>query len=90
MKRVVSLRARSPNRGASRFFATPRNCFVLFGDYVGGRYSVWSPVGCLPLALQYGVRPVRDLLKGARAMDFHFRDAPLAENLPVVLDAQDV
>jgi glucose-6-phosphate isomerase len=56
-----------------------------FGDYVGGRYSVWSPVGCLPLALQYGVRPVRDLLKGARAMDLHFRDAPLAENLPVVL-----
>ena len=56
-----------------------------FGDYVGGRYSVWSPVGCLPLALQYGVRPVRDFLKGARAMDSHFRDAPLAENLPVVL-----
>ena len=56
-----------------------------FGDYVGGRYSVWSPVGCLPLALQYGVRPVRDFLRGARAMDSHFRDAPLAENLPVVL-----
>jgi len=56
-----------------------------FGDYVGGRYSVWSPVGCLPLALQYGVRPVRELLRGARAMDVHFRDAPLRENLPVLL-----
>ena len=56
-----------------------------FGDYVGGRYSVWSPVGCLPLALQYGVRPVRELLRGARAMDTHFREAPLHENLPVVL-----
>ena len=56
-----------------------------FGDYVGGRYSVWSPVGCLPLALQYGVRPVRELLRGARAMDFHFREAPLHKNLPVVL-----
>ena len=56
-----------------------------FGDYVGGRYSVWSPVGCLPLALQYGVRPVRELLRGARAMDLHFRDAPLHKNLPVVL-----
>ena len=56
-----------------------------FGDYVGGRYSVWSPVGCLPLALQYGVRPVRELLRGARAMDTHFRDAPLHKNLPVVL-----
>ena len=56
-----------------------------FGDYVGGRYSVWSPGGCLPLALPYGGRPVRDLLKGARAMDLHFRDAPLSENLPVVL-----
>ena len=56
-----------------------------FGDYVGGRYSVWSPVGCLPLALQYGVRPVRELLRGARAMDTHFRNAPLHKNLPVVL-----
>ncbi|CAH0375913.1 unnamed protein product [Pelagomonas calceolata] len=56
-----------------------------FGDYVGGRYSVWSPVGCLPLALQYGVRPVRELLRGARAMDLHFREAPLSENLPVLL-----
>ena len=56
-----------------------------FGDYVGGRYSVWSPVGCLPLALQYGVRPVRELLRGARAMDTHFREAPLHKNLPVLL-----
>jgi glucose-6-phosphate isomerase len=56
-----------------------------FGDYVGGRYSVWSPVGCLPLALQYGVRPVREFLRGAREMDRHFRDAPLHKNLPVVL-----
>jgi glucose-6-phosphate isomerase len=63
--------------GCERVFA--------FGDYVGGRYSVWSPVGCLPLALQYGVRPVREFLRGARAMDFHFREAPLHKNLPVVL-----
>ena len=63
--------------GCERVFA--------FGDYVGGRYSVWSPVGCLPLALQYGVRPVREFLRGAREMDLHFRDAPLHKNLPVVL-----
>ena len=42
-------------------------------------------MGCLPLALQYGVRPVRELLRGARAMDTHFREAPLHKNLPVVL-----
>ena len=56
-----------------------------FGGYVGGRYSVWSPVGALPLALQYGPEPVRALLKGAHAMDRHFKETPLLRNLPVLL-----
>ena len=55
-----------------------------FGVYVGGRYSVWSPVGVLPLALQYGPEPVRAFLKGAHAMDRHFKEAPLLQNLPVL------
>ena len=44
-----------------------------------------SPVGVLPLALQYGMAPLREFLGGAHAMDLHFKSAPLEKNLPVLL-----
>jgi len=66
------------------FGIAPENVFA-FGDYVGGRFSVHSPVGVLPLALQYGMAPLREFLAGAHAMDVHFKSAPLEENLPVLL-----
>ena len=55
-----------------------------FEDWVGGRYSVWGPIG---LALMLGVGPDRfdQFLAGGRAMDAHFRTAPLAQNMPVML-----
>lgn len=55
-----------------------------FWPWVGGRYSVWSAVG-LPVALSAGMEAFRALLAGARAMDRHFRSAPLAANLPVLM-----
>lgn len=55
-----------------------------FWDWVGGRYSVWSAIG-LSVALSVGGAHFRAFLNGARAMDQHFRNAPLAENLPVLL-----
>jgi glucose-6-phosphate isomerase len=55
-----------------------------FWDFVGGRYSLWSAVG-LSIALSVGMDHFRALLAGARALDRHFRDAPLEENLPVLL-----
>lgn len=55
-----------------------------FADWVGGRYSLWGPVG-LALMLAVGPAPFRDLLAGGRAMDRHFRTAPMARNLPVLL-----
>jgi glucose-6-phosphate isomerase len=55
-----------------------------FRDWVGGRYSLWSPVG-LVIALAAGWDKFQALLDGAWAMDCHFRDAPLAANLPVLL-----
>ena len=66
------------------FGIAPENVFE-FGDYVGGRFSVHSPVGVLPLALQYGMAPLRQFLAGAREMDEHFASAPLERNLPVLL-----
>lgn len=53
-------------------------------DWVGGRYSLWSAIG-LPVALTIGMESFRALLAGAHAMDAHFRDAPLRQNLPVVM-----
>jgi glucose-6-phosphate isomerase len=55
-----------------------------FWDWVGGRYSLWSAIG-LPIALAVGFERFEQLLAGAHDMDEHFRRAPLAQNLPVIL-----
>ena len=46
------------------FGIDPENAFG-FWDWVGGRYSVTSAVGMLPLALQYGFDTCEQFLKGA-------------------------
>lgn len=60
-----------------------------FWDWVGGRYSLWSSIG-LPIALAIGGQAFREFLAGAHAMDEHFRNAPLEQNLPVRLGLMDV
>jgi glucose-6-phosphate isomerase len=60
-----------------------------FWDWVGGRYSLWSAIG-LPIAIAIGEKNFREFLAGAHAMDEHFRDAPLEQNLPVRLALIDV
>ncbi len=60
-----------------------------FWDWVGGRYSLWSAIG-LPIAIAIGSGNFRALLAGAHAMDRHFADAPLEQNLPVQLGLLDV
>ncbi|MCA3217183.1 MAG: glucose-6-phosphate isomerase [Burkholderiales bacterium] len=65
------------------FGALPEN-ILTFADWVGGRYSVWSPCG-FPVALAHGAAAFRGLLAGAAALDRHFAEAPLTQNLPVVL-----
>jgi glucose-6-phosphate isomerase len=60
-----------------------------FWDWVGGRYSLWSAIG-LPVAIAVGADNFRALLAGAHAMDRHFAEAPLAQNLPVLLGLLDV
>merc|ERR1719160_2351072 len=56
-----------------------------FWDWVGGRFSVCSAVGMLPLCLQYGFGVMEEFLQGAHAMDDHFQTAPLRENLPTLM-----
>jgi glucose-6-phosphate isomerase len=55
-----------------------------FWDWVGGRYSLDSAIG-LSLMLAIGPERFREMLGGFRAMDEHFRSAPFARNLPVLL-----
>ncbi len=55
-----------------------------FEDWVGGRYSLWGPIG-LSLMLAIGPEDFDAFLGGAAAMDAHFCAAPPAENLPVLL-----
>ncbi len=55
-----------------------------FEDWVGGRYSLWGPIG-LSIMLAVGPEHFRAMLAGAEEMDQHFQTAPLQENLPVLL-----
>jgi glucose-6-phosphate isomerase len=68
--------------GAKDFGIAPANIFPM-GDYVGGRFSLWSSVG-LSVMLAIGPENFQSLCDGAFAMDEHFRTAPLAENMPVI------
>ncbi|HVG13611.1 MAG TPA: glucose-6-phosphate isomerase [Chitinophagaceae bacterium] len=55
-----------------------------FWDWVGGRYSLWSAIG-LSIALTVGYENFEELLRGAHAMDKHFKDTEPEKNLPVLL-----
>jgi glucose-6-phosphate isomerase len=65
------------------FGIDPANMFE-FWDWVGGRYSMESAIG-LSTMLAIGPKHFREMLEGFHAMDEHFRTAPLAQNLPVLM-----
>ncbi len=65
------------------FGIDPANVFG-FWDWVGGRYSMDSAIG-LSTMLAIGSTRFHEMLAGFHAMDEHFRTAPLAENLPVLM-----
>ena len=55
-----------------------------FEDWVGGRYSLWGPIG-LSLMIAIGPQAFRDFLRGGQAMDRHFQTAKGEANMPVML-----
>ena len=69
--------------GATRFGIDPVNIFG-FWDWVGGRYSMDSGIG-LSTMIAVGPDNFRAMLAGFHAMDEHFRTAPAARNLPLLL-----
>lgn len=73
----------STNLAATRTYGIDDTRVFGFWDWVGGRYSVWSAIG-LPVAIAIGKQAFTEFLAGAKAMDEHFRSAPLSANLPVL------
>ncbi|WP_440874468.1 glucose-6-phosphate isomerase [Thalassotalea sp. PLHSN55] len=80
-KHFVAVTANKINAG--EFGIEADNIFDMW-DWVGGRFSLWSAIG-LPIALDLGFDKFKELLQGAAEMDQHFLDAPLAQNMPVIM-----
>jgi glucose-6-phosphate isomerase len=67
----------------AEFGIDPANMFG-FWDWVGGRYSMDSAIG-LSIMIAIGPDHFRELLAGFHEIDEHFRTAPLAQNVPVLM-----
>ncbi len=74
----------STNTEAVGEFGISESNMFRFWDFVGGRYSLWSAVG-LSIAISVGYERFEELLRGAEAMDNHFKTADFKENMPVIL-----
>jgi glucose-6-phosphate isomerase len=70
-------------QAAAEFGIAPEQLFPLW-DWVGGRYSMESAIG-LSTMIAIGPANFRQLLAGMRAMDEHFRHAPIEHNMPALL-----
>ena len=57
---------------------------LLFWDWVGGRFSLWSSIG-LTIAIQQGMAGFKAFLRGGHEMDMHFKETPFADNIAVLL-----
>jgi glucose-6-phosphate isomerase len=73
----------STNAEAVKAFGIGPSQMFGFWDWVGGRYSMDSSIG-LSTMLAVGPKGFQEMLAGFRAMDEHFRNAPLESNLPVI------
>ena len=62
----------------TKAFGIPKERVFDFADWVGGRYSIWGPIG-LSLMLAIGVKNFDEFLEGAFEMDQHFMEAPAEE-----------
>ncbi len=74
----------STNAGKVSAFGIDTENMFGFWDWVGGRYSMDSAIG-LSTMLAIGPENFRSMLDGFHQMDEHFRTAPFAQNLPVLL-----
>ena len=81
--RGISSPCRPTRRKCAKFGIDTENMFG-FWDWVGGRYSMDSAIG-LSTMIAIGPAAFGEMLSGFHEMDEHFRIAPFAQNLPVIL-----
>jgi glucose-6-phosphate isomerase len=65
-------------------FGIPEDQVFGFEDWVGGRYSMWGPIG-LSIMIAVGRHAFRAFLRGGQEMDRHFCAAEGTENMPLML-----
>ena len=82
----VAITANSAN--AIAYGINPRN-ILEFEEWVGGRFSLWSSIG-FSLVVSIGIDNFKQLLAGAREMDFHFKTSPINKNMPVALALMNI
>ena len=70
-------------RATAAFGIAPEQMFPMW-DWVGGRYSMASAIG-LSTMIAIGATNFGELLAGMRAMDEHFRQAPVEHNMPALM-----
>ncbi|OYO17125.1 glucose-6-phosphate isomerase [Enemella evansiae] len=70
------------------FGIDPANAFG-FWDWVGGRYSVDSTIGT-SIAIFIGPERFADFLAGFRTIDEHFKNTPIAGNVPMLMGLLNV
>jgi len=84
-RHIVACASISSIEKVADFGIDTKNYFFRFWDWVGGRYSVCSAAGAVPISLLYGYDLFEKFLQGARSMDTHFFNAPFESNIPVIL-----
>ena len=70
-------------QATAEFGIAPEQMFPLW-DWVGGRYSMASAIG-LSTMIAIGPDHFREMLAGMRAIDEHFRHAPVEHNMPMLM-----
>ncbi|MEO0503255.1 MAG: glucose-6-phosphate isomerase [Pseudomonadota bacterium] len=76
--------ALSTNLEKTAAFGIPAERVFGFEDWVGGRYSMWGPIG-LSLMIAIGADGFRAFLRGGQDMDRHFCAADGTDNMPLML-----
>jgi glucose-6-phosphate isomerase len=76
--------ALSTNVEAAKEFGIAQENIFPFWNWAGGRYSMWSAIG-LSIALYVGADKFEEMLAGAHEMDLHFAQAPIEQNLPILM-----
>jgi len=84
-KHIVAVASISSVEKVEDFGIDTKDYFFKFWDWVGGRYSICSAVGAVPVSLLYGYDLFEKFLQGARSVDEHFINAPLEKNIPVIM-----